>query len=136
MLANVLFDISKYPEYQALGREAAHHILYTVVNSAGMNGFVHGVRFYNGFAYYKFILIGWDILTLVAIFFMFKSIKKRRRNKKIKLALANGETIDLDAFESKKRKRRRKGKKEVVPLEEEIDESDDPVVEEISEENE
>jgi beta-glucosidase len=37
------FDISKYPAYQALGREAAHHILYTVVNSAAMNGFVHVV---------------------------------------------------------------------------------------------
>ena len=32
------FNIAKYPAYQGMGREAAHHILYTVVNSAAMNG--------------------------------------------------------------------------------------------------
>ena len=84
------FDISKYPSYQALGREAAHHILYTVVNSAAMNGFVHGIEFINGFAYYKLILIGWDILTLVAIFFMIRAMKRRRKNRKAMLATANG----------------------------------------------
>lgn len=89
------FDLSKYPEYQALGREAAHHILYTVVNSAGMNGFVHGVEFVKGFAYYKFILIGWDTMTLVVMFFMFRSIQKRRRNKKAQLALATAGTQEV-----------------------------------------
>ena len=61
------FDISDYPEYYELGREAAHHILYTVVNSAGMNGFVHGVEFVNGFAYYKIILIVWDVIAVVLL---------------------------------------------------------------------
>ena len=73
------FDISKYPEYQELGREAAHHILYTVVHSAGMNGFVHGVEFVPGFAYYKLILIVWDVLAVVAFVVMGIKIKKKLR---------------------------------------------------------
>ena len=73
------FDISDYPEYQAIGREAAHHILYTVVNSAAMNGFVHGVEFVNGFAYYKIILIVWDVLAVVAFVVMGIKIKKKLR---------------------------------------------------------
>ena len=60
------FDVSKHPAYQEYARDAAHHILYTVVNSAGMNGFVHGVEYVNGFAYYKIILIVWDIIAAVA----------------------------------------------------------------------
>ena len=71
------FDISKHPAYQAYGRDAAHHILYTVVNSAGMNGFVHGVEFVNGFAYYKLILIGWDILALGGMIWMAIVMRKR-----------------------------------------------------------
>ena len=73
------FDISKHPEYQELGREAAHHILYTVVHSAGMNGFVHGVEFVPGFAYYKLILIVWDVLAVVAFVVMGIKIKKKLR---------------------------------------------------------
>ena len=49
------------------GREAAHHILYTVVNSAAMNGMIHGAVFTPGFAYYKLILIGLDALALLSI---------------------------------------------------------------------
>lgn len=75
------FDISKHPEYQAIGREAAHHILYTVVNSAGMNGFVHGVEFVNGFAYYKLILIGWDVLAAGALAWLGVILAKRLRGK-------------------------------------------------------
>ena len=63
-----------------------------------MNGFVHGVEFVNGVAYYKFILIVWDVMALVAMFFMFKSIKKRIRNKKVQLALATAgaeDTVDM-----------------------------------------
>ena len=61
-------DWSKYslegrPEYQAYARNAAHHILYTVVNSAGMNGYVHGVEFVAGFAYYKIIIIVLDVIA-------------------------------------------------------------------------
>ena len=76
------FDISKYPEYQAIGRDAAHHILYTVVNSAGMNGFVHGVEYVKGFAYYKLILIGWDILALAGLAWMGIVLVKRVRKRK------------------------------------------------------
>ena len=61
------FDIEKYPAYYGYARDAAHHILYTVVNSAGMNGFVHGVEFVNGFAYYKIILIVWDTLAVAGL---------------------------------------------------------------------
>ncbi len=64
------FDISKHVAYQVYGRDAAHHILYTVVNSAGMNGFVHGVQFVKGFAYYKIILIVWDVLAALCLVWM------------------------------------------------------------------
>ena len=84
------FDISKYPEYQAIGRDAAHHILYTVVNSAGMNGFVHGVEYVKGFAYYKLILIGWDILALAGLAWMGIVLVKRIRNRKPEPAVAEG----------------------------------------------
>lgn len=65
-------DWSKYslegrPEYQAYARNAAHHILYTVVNSAGMNGYVHGVEFVAGFAYYKIIIIVLDVVAAAGI---------------------------------------------------------------------
>ena len=73
------FDISKYPAYQSYGRDAAHHILYTVVHSAGMNGYVHGVEFVPGFAYYKLILIAWDILALAALIWLGSVIVKKRR---------------------------------------------------------
>lgn len=75
------FDIKKYEAYQGYGREAAHHILYTVVNSAGMNGYVHGVRFDNGFAYYKIILIVWDIIALALIIWMSTILMKGRKHK-------------------------------------------------------
>ena len=77
------FNIAKYPAYQAMGRDAAHHILYTVVNSAGMNGFVHGVEFVNGFAYYKLILIGWDVLATAGMIWMAIRIVKKRRAPRI-----------------------------------------------------
>ncbi|MCH5180495.1 MAG: hypothetical protein J1F32_04735 [Erysipelotrichales bacterium] len=51
------FTIKNNVEYQVHAREAAHHILYTVVNSAAMNGNVRGVRFVSGFAYYKIIVV-------------------------------------------------------------------------------
>jgi beta-glucosidase len=85
------FDISEYPEYYALGREAAHHILYTVVHSAGMNGFVHGVEFVKGFAYYKIILIVWDTLAVVGLVFMAIVLSKRIRQRKLEPTLEKGE---------------------------------------------
>ena len=85
------FDISKHKTYQALGRDAAHHILYTVVHSAGMNGFVHGVEYIGGFAYYKLILIGWDILALPALVFMGILLVKKIRQGEPAPHLAEGE---------------------------------------------
>ena len=85
------FDISKYPAYQALGREAAHHILYTVVHSAGMNGFVHGVEFVNGFAYYKLILIGWDIAAVGVLVWLSFVLKKRIKLKKAMPVVVEGD---------------------------------------------
>ena len=84
------FDISKHPEYHELGREAAHHILYTVVNSAGMNGFVHGVEYVKGFAFYKLILIGWDILAGAGLCWMGIVLAKRLRNRKSIPLVAEG----------------------------------------------
>lgn len=73
------FDVAKNPAYQGYCRDAAHHILYTVVNSAGMNGYVHGVEFVPGFAYYKLILIGWDLLALGGLIWM--GLRLRRKLK-------------------------------------------------------
>lgn len=58
------FDITKHKAYYGCAREATHRILYTTVNSQGMNGFVHGVEFVNGIANYYYILLAWDILAL------------------------------------------------------------------------
>lgn len=85
-----VYSLEGQDKLQSYAREGAHHILYTVVNSAAMNGYVHGVEYVNGFAYYKFILIAWDILAaagiaVIAIFL----IKKVRRNKKLS-AESNG----------------------------------------------
>lgn len=88
LAGNMLFGYSledaENIDEQPYARTAAHHILYTVVNSAGMNGYVHGVEYVNGFAYYKIILIVWDVLAAagvgVLIFFL---VKKIRRNRKI-----------------------------------------------------
>ena len=77
---------------QELGREAAHHILYTVVNSAGMNGFVHGVEYVKGFAYYKLILIGWDILALAGLCWMGIVVARRIRKRKTVLLVVDGVT--------------------------------------------
>lgn len=79
------YSLNGKTEEQAYAREAAHHILYTVVNSAAMNGYVHGVEFVNGFAYYKIILIVWDVLSAagIAVLVLFL-VKKVRRNAKAK----------------------------------------------------
>lgn len=74
------FDISKEKAYQGYGVDAAHHILYTVVNSAAVNGYVHGVEFVQGFAYYKYILIAWDVVALALITFL--AIKWKKNSKK------------------------------------------------------
>ncbi len=89
---NFLFGYSLQgnEEDQGYAREAAHHIFYTVVNSAGMNGFVHGVEYVNGFAYYKFILIAWDVAAAIGVGVMaFFIYKKVRANKKAAQAEEN-----------------------------------------------
>ena len=73
------FDIKPHTDYYGFGRDAAHHILYTVVNSAGMNGFVHGVEYVPGFAYYKIILIVWDVLALAGLIVLAIFLVKRIR---------------------------------------------------------
>ena len=73
------FDITKNEAYYEYARDAAHHILYTVVNSAGMNGFVHGVEFVPGFAYYKLILIVWDAFAAVLLVVLVGKLFKRKK---------------------------------------------------------
>ncbi len=79
------YSLKGNEEDQGYAREAAHHILYTVVNSAAMNGYVHGVQYVKGFAYYKIILIVWDILSAAGLavlaFFLYKNIKKFKAGK-------------------------------------------------------
>ena len=75
------YDITKNEAYYEYARDAAHHILYTVVNSAGMNGFVHGVEYVQGFAYYKVILIVWDILAVPGMAFLGILLYKKIRSK-------------------------------------------------------
>ena len=88
LAGNMMFGYSleDKPEEQAYAREAAHRILYTVVNSAGMNGFVHGVEYVGGFAYYKIILIVWDVLAAagvgVLVFFIVKKVRRNLAEKK------------------------------------------------------
>ncbi len=77
------FDVKDHPAYLGYARDAAHHILYTVVNSAGMNGFVHGVEFVPGFAYYKLILIVWDVLALGALIFMGLRLRQKLKRPRV-----------------------------------------------------
>ena len=79
------FSLKGSKEHQYYAYDATHHILYTVVNSSGMNGYVHGVEFVDAFAYYKIILIVWDVLAIAAISIMgvmlYKRIKKLKEEK-------------------------------------------------------
>ncbi len=88
LAGNFLFQFSLKgdKESQGYAREAAHHILYTVVNSAAMNGFVHGVEFVNGFAYYKIIIIVWDILSAAGIGLLVWLLIKKIKYKEVKKA--------------------------------------------------
>ena len=74
------FSLKDRPEYVKYAFDAAHHILYTVVNSAGMNGFIHGVKYHNGFANYKIYLIVIDVVLVGSItalsIIMLKKYKK------------------------------------------------------------
>ena len=76
------FSLSDNPAYHKYAYDAAHHILYTVVNSSGMNGFIHGVKFVNGFAYYKIMLIVADVALLTSIAIV--SVKLGKKTYKLK----------------------------------------------------
>ena len=77
------FDITKHNAYKGYAREAAHHILYAVVHSQGMNGFIHGVEYINGVAYYKYFLVAFDVLALGGLvwlgFVLAKNIRLLKR---------------------------------------------------------
>ena len=90
------YNLGNHPELLALGREAAHHILYTVVNSAGMNGFVHGVEYINAFANYKVILIIWDILAIAGLIWMGTILKKRLDARKCMAVVVDGAADEDD----------------------------------------
>ncbi|MDE6586563.1 MAG: fibronectin type III-like domain-contianing protein, partial [Clostridia bacterium] len=81
---NFQFGYSVSEAYQGYAREAAHHILYTVVNSAAMNGYVHGVSYVHGFAYYKIILIVWDVASAAGLavlaYFLIRNMKRYKAN--------------------------------------------------------
>ena len=94
------YNLGNHPELLALGREAAHHILYTVVNSAGMNGFVHGVEYINAFANYKVILIIWDILAIAGLIWMGTILKKRLDARKCMAVVVDGAADEDDTSNS------------------------------------
>ena len=76
------FMLKNNPAYQQYGRDAAHHLLYTVVNSAAANGYVHGVTFHKGMAYYKIVLFTWDAIALIgAALYVFLQIRRIRKAK-------------------------------------------------------
>ena len=70
------YKLKDNPKYQGYARDAAHHILYTVVNSAGMNGYVHGCKFVNGFAYYKLMFIALDVIAFAGVIMLLLKIRK------------------------------------------------------------
>lgn len=67
----------------AYAKQAAKNVLYTVANSAGMNGFVHGMRYRAGFAYYKLIFIGLDVVVGLMVLAL-AAVRLRRRLKEKK----------------------------------------------------
>lgn len=62
-------------------REAMHHLLYAAVNSSGVNGVTKGATV-ETFAYYKFILMGIDVMALLAIVLIAVKTFKKLRDRK------------------------------------------------------
>ena len=86
--------LSQYGSYNAsddspadtyYARQAAKHIFYAVVNSAAVNGFIHGVEEIPGFSYYILILIALDVVAAAGLAVigvrMFLKLKKYYKNK-------------------------------------------------------
>ncbi|MCH3909143.1 MAG: glycoside hydrolase family 3 C-terminal domain-containing protein [Bacilli bacterium] len=71
-----------------LSRNSAHHLLYAIVNSSAMNGYINGTSYVSGFPYYYLILIAYDALSAGGIgliyFFYLKGVKKEKKAKKAK----------------------------------------------------
>lgn len=75
----------KINENIAYARQAAKNVLYTVANSAGMNGFVHGMRYRAGFAYYKLIFVGTEVVVgLLTVGMAAVLIRRRLKAKRVK----------------------------------------------------
>ncbi len=65
-------------------KQAAKNVLYTVVNSAAMNGFVHGVQYVPGTANYKYIVLAWDVMAVAALALLtWQLVKKCRLYKQL-----------------------------------------------------
>lgn len=79
----------KVNENIAYAKQAAKNVLYTVTNSAAMNGFVHGMRYRAGFAYYKLIFISLDVVVgLVVAAVAILRVRKRLKAKKAQTGAA------------------------------------------------
>lgn len=75
------FNFNKLSDLEKVyAREAAHRVLYTVANSAAMNGRIHGLA-PEGFPYYQIILICLDVAAAAGVgvlsFFLVKKLKKK-----------------------------------------------------------
>ena len=66
----------------AYAREAAHQILFSEVNSSGMNGVSRGIIISRGFPVYGFILIALDVAALVGITVIVLSKKKQAQKER------------------------------------------------------
>ena len=66
----------------------------------GMNGFVHGVEFVNGFAYYKIILIVWDVIFVGLMIWLSLILRKRIRLKKSISIVVEGEIEEVISEEN------------------------------------
>lgn len=79
-------ELGDSKELLMLSRNAAHRILYSIVNSSSMNGFIHGAVEKPGFPTYKRMLIILDvILSGIAIICIIVGIQRKRYYKKNKV---------------------------------------------------
>lgn len=79
--ARYKFDETSVAEYH-YGREAMHHMLYTVVNSKAMNGAMPGSTFKQGLQMSQIILIALNLICIVIILLIVLSWIRRFRNRK------------------------------------------------------
>ena len=72
-------DVHYNAEYARLSVRAAGNILYCLVNSALMNGFVHGVAYVPGMPYYYIIVIAVDVIAAAAVVLLVVRMVRRLR---------------------------------------------------------